>query len=159
MSTQRQRGFTLLEIMVVIVILGILASLVVPNLMGNKEQADRQKAVSDIVTGTLKGDDTTFTHVQTALVPLAGEPARARVLLAMLAQAWRDILLGRTGDASVRFPGASEWQRLSQRYTTAKLLEVLDIVLAAPQRLQKNISFQTTVESTVLESQFKLAGL
>ena len=49
MSTQRQRGFTLLEIMVVIVILGILASLVVPNLLGNKEQADRQKAVSDIV--------------------------------------------------------------------------------------------------------------
>ena len=49
MSTRRQRGFTLLEIMVVIVILGILASLVVPNLMGNKEQADRQKAVSDIV--------------------------------------------------------------------------------------------------------------
>lgn len=35
--------------MVVIVILGILASLVVPNLMGNKEKADQQKAVSDIV--------------------------------------------------------------------------------------------------------------
>ena len=46
---QRQRGFTLLEIMVVIVILGILASLVVPNLMGNKEKADRQKVVSDLV--------------------------------------------------------------------------------------------------------------
>lgn len=45
---QRQRGFTLLEIMVVIVILGILASLVVPNLMGNKEKADRQKVVSDL---------------------------------------------------------------------------------------------------------------
>lgn len=49
MNKRRQSGFTLLEIMVVIVILGILASLVVPNLMGNKEQADRQKAVSDIV--------------------------------------------------------------------------------------------------------------
>jgi len=49
MQKQRQSGFTLLEIMVVIVILGILASLVVPNLMGNKEQADRQKAISDIV--------------------------------------------------------------------------------------------------------------
>ncbi|GLP95922.1 type II secretion system major pseudopilin GspG [Paraferrimonas sedimenticola] len=48
-ANQKQRGFTLLEVMVVIVILGILASLVVPNLMGNKEQADRQKAVSDIV--------------------------------------------------------------------------------------------------------------
>ncbi|UCQ26585.1 type II secretion system major pseudopilin GspG [Edwardsiella tarda] len=42
-------GFTLLEVMVVIVILGVLASLVVPNLLGNKEKADRQKAVSDIV--------------------------------------------------------------------------------------------------------------
>ncbi|QUM82511.1 MULTISPECIES: type II secretion system major pseudopilin GspG [unclassified Moritella] len=42
-------GFTLLEIMVVIVILGILASMVIPNLLGNKEKADRQKVVSDIV--------------------------------------------------------------------------------------------------------------
>lgn len=47
--THAQRGFTLLELMVVIVILGVLASLVVPNLMGNKERADKQKAVSDIV--------------------------------------------------------------------------------------------------------------
>jgi general secretion pathway protein G len=45
----KQRGFTLLELMVVIVILGVLASLVVPNLMGNKARADQQKAVSDIV--------------------------------------------------------------------------------------------------------------
>ncbi|KFD24237.1 type II secretion system major pseudopilin GspG [Yokenella regensburgei] len=44
-----QRGFTLLELMVVIVILGVLASLVVPNLMGNKARADKQKAISDIV--------------------------------------------------------------------------------------------------------------
>lgn len=47
---QQQRGFTLLEIMVVIVILGILASLVIPSLMGNKDRADRQKAVSDLIT-------------------------------------------------------------------------------------------------------------
>lgn len=45
---RKQQGFTLLEVMVVIVILGIIASMVVPNLMGNKEQADRQKAVVDI---------------------------------------------------------------------------------------------------------------
>ncbi|EOQ9897543.1 type II secretion system protein GspG, partial [Escherichia coli] len=35
--------------MVVIVILGVLASLVVPNLMGNKDKADRQKVMSDLV--------------------------------------------------------------------------------------------------------------
>lgn len=49
MRKQHQRGFTLLEIMVVIVILGVLVSLVVPNLMGNKDKADRQKVMSDLV--------------------------------------------------------------------------------------------------------------
>lgn len=46
---RKQAGFTLLEVMVVVVILGILASFVVPNLLGNKEKADQQKAVTDIV--------------------------------------------------------------------------------------------------------------
>ncbi len=45
---QQQRGFTLLEVMVVIVILGIIASMVVPNLMGNKEKADFQKVTVDV---------------------------------------------------------------------------------------------------------------
>ena len=47
-SMKKNKGFTLLEIMVVIVILGLLMSIVVPNLMGNKETADIQKAVTDI---------------------------------------------------------------------------------------------------------------
>jgi len=45
---KRSTGFTLLEVMVVIVILGLLASFVVPNLMGNQEEAARQKVVVDI---------------------------------------------------------------------------------------------------------------
>ena len=45
---RRQQGFTLLEIMIVIVILGVLGSLVVPNLLGNKDRADQQKAKTDI---------------------------------------------------------------------------------------------------------------
>ncbi|WP_094751363.1 type II secretion system major pseudopilin GspG [Psychromonas sp. CD1] len=49
LKNNKQKGFTLLEIMVVIVILGVLASLVVPNLMGNKDKADRQKVISDLV--------------------------------------------------------------------------------------------------------------
>jgi len=47
-KTTASRGFTLLEVMVVIVILGILASMVVPNLMGSQDQAREQKAVIDI---------------------------------------------------------------------------------------------------------------
>jgi len=48
MNKSTNRGFTLLEVMVVIVILGILASMVVPNLMGSQERANMQKAVSDV---------------------------------------------------------------------------------------------------------------
>jgi general secretion pathway protein G len=39
------RGFTLIELMVVVVILGILAGLIVPKLVGRTEQAKRTKAL------------------------------------------------------------------------------------------------------------------
>ncbi len=63
-ATDKQRGFTLL---------GnyggdrhyrrILASLVVPNLMGNKEKADKQKVVSDIVVLKTPSICTTLTII------------------------------------------------------------------------------------------------
>lgn len=45
---RRQSGFTLIEIMVVVVILGILASIVVPNIMGAPDEARTVKAKQDI---------------------------------------------------------------------------------------------------------------
>jgi general secretion pathway protein G len=47
-SKCRQRGFTLIEIMVVVVIIGLLAAVIVPNLMGNVDQARVSKARQDI---------------------------------------------------------------------------------------------------------------
>lgn len=44
----KQHGFTLIEIMVVVVILGILAALVVPNIMERPDHARRAAAKQDI---------------------------------------------------------------------------------------------------------------
>ncbi|OHC11161.1 MAG: type II secretion system protein GspG [Pseudomonadales bacterium GWC1_66_9] len=46
--THRQQGFTLLEIMVVLVILGLLVALVAPNVLQNQDRAMVEKAKADV---------------------------------------------------------------------------------------------------------------
>ena len=52
----RQQGFTLIEVMVVVVILGILAAILVPKVMDRPDQARKTKAALDIqaLEGALK---------------------------------------------------------------------------------------------------------
>ncbi|MDD2915233.1 MAG: type II secretion system major pseudopilin GspG [Gallionella sp.] len=49
-ATSRQRGFTLLEVMVVVVILGILAALVVPKIISRPDEARVLAAKQDIAS-------------------------------------------------------------------------------------------------------------
>ena len=76
----KQSGFTLLEVMVVIVILGIMASMVVPKLMGATGKAATQKAISDItqleqLLDMYKLDNFTYPTTEQGLEALVEKPS------------------------------------------------------------------------------------
>ncbi|MET0204649.1 MAG: type II secretion system major pseudopilin GspG [Casimicrobiaceae bacterium] len=80
----RHRGFTLIEIMVVIVILGVLAALVVPRVLDRPDEARNVAAKSDLATivGALKLyrlDNQRFPTTEQGLTALVAKPQQAPV--------------------------------------------------------------------------------
>ena len=82
--SHRQSGFTLIEVMVVIVILGVLAALIVPNVMGRGEKAkvDTTKIALQNIAGSLdqyKLDNGHYPNSQEGgLEALITQPATAK---------------------------------------------------------------------------------
>jgi general secretion pathway protein G len=80
----RNRGFTLIELMVVIVILGILAGLVLPRFMGRTEEAKKTKARLQIenLEGALKLyklDTGTYPTTEQGLEALVQKPSAGAI--------------------------------------------------------------------------------
>lgn len=83
-NTQRQRGFTLIEIMVVIVILGVLAALVVPKIMSRPDEARVVAAKHDIsaigqALKLYKLDNGSYPTTEQGLKALIAKPSVAPV--------------------------------------------------------------------------------
>lgn len=77
---KQQAGFTLIEVMAVVVILGLLMTLVVPKVLGRQEQAQVQKAAIDIemLSGALtmyKLDNFNFPSTNQGLEALIKKPS------------------------------------------------------------------------------------
>jgi general secretion pathway protein G len=84
------RGFTLIELMVVLVILGVLATLIIPRIMGRPEEARRIKARVDIqsLETALKLyslDNGAYPSTEQGLQALVQAPSTGT-----LPKAWRD---------------------------------------------------------------------
>ena len=79
---KHQKGFSLIEIMVVVVILGILASIVVPKIMGRPDEARVVKAKQDILAiqnalDLYKLDNGTYPTTDQGLAALVTKPTTA----------------------------------------------------------------------------------
>src|ERR1700729_1762902 len=81
---KKQSGFTLIEVMVVVVILGILAAVIVPKIMSRPEQARIVKAKQDILAlqsalDLYKLDNGTYPSTDQGLQALVTKPTNSPV--------------------------------------------------------------------------------
>jgi general secretion pathway protein G len=80
---QNRKGFTLIEVLVVMIILAILAAIVVPRVVGREEDARRARAVSDVESiGTAldmyKADNGEYPTTEEGLQALRTQAASAK---------------------------------------------------------------------------------
>lgn len=84
MENRKRKGFTLIEVLVVIMILGMMASIVVPRVMGRAEQAKVEKAKIQMqalanALETFKFDNGFYPSTTQGLEALIKKPTKGRI--------------------------------------------------------------------------------
>lgn len=110
LKSRDRSGFTLLEVLVVVVILGILAAVIVPKIMGRPEEARRVRATVDIkaietALNLYKIDNGDYPTTEQGLMALVEKPDTGDI-----ARNWKD---GGYLDRLPRDPWREEYVYLS----------------------------------------------
>jgi len=84
MIKKKQDGFTLIELMVVLIILGLLATIVLPKFLGSEEQAKRKVAITQIrslesALDAFKLDNGFYPSTEQGLEALIKQPEVGRI--------------------------------------------------------------------------------
>ena len=79
-ESHRIKGFTLIEIIVVVVIIGLLAAVIAPNIFGEVEKARNKKALSDLralesALGLYRLDNYSYPTTEQGLQALVTRPS------------------------------------------------------------------------------------
>jgi general secretion pathway protein G len=95
MLRSNHRGFTLIELMVVVIILGILALYVGPKIMGEPEKAKRVKAKMDIASfetalKMYKLDNGVYPSTEQGLAALIEKPETEKPETGVIPKKWRE---------------------------------------------------------------------
>lgn len=103
-ARRQRRGFTLLEVLIVLAILGVIATLVVPRLLGQQRAANEKATALSI------------NAIETALDLYAVDhqgtyPQGGQDVLETLTQPWTDQLTGREREAYMDTLPRDAWQR------------------------------------------------